>query len=283
MFSGLSSATFNGVTGVKYSHTLFNTSSIRTFSFKIRTLSKNGWILQIENGNQHYKARLTGSYVVISYKLGSSQVREVVAPLDVSDSKWYLAVVMETDTILTLTLSEEDNEAVSVSVSGNKESGTQLTSLIMDTTTEIVVGNPSGIDNQRDPYLHGCLKEVRIGKILLPFFDDDLFVNNTSTERFLLESSRALETGCQAGSMCRYSQCKYGTCVEDFYDYQCNCTAGYSGRWCDGREDYCTLDSCANGQCVSTMDNFQCRCPAGYSGERYVNFSEYLLSLFSSR
>ena len=273
LLSGISSATFNGKDSFAiYRHTLSGNSVIRTFSFKIRTLSQNGWIMHIEDGNQYYKARLTGSHVVIWYKLGSSPVRKLEAPLDASDSKWYLAVVTETDTSLTLTLTEEENESVTVSVSGTKVSGTQLTSLVMNAASEIAVGNV-GIYNQRDPYMHGCLKEVRIGQILLPFFYDESFINNTSSDRFLLNMKQQLSTGCEAGLMCdRYSQCKYGECINDFYDYKCNCSAGYSGRWCEERTDYCTVDSCANGQCVSSLDAYQCRCPSGYSGDRYVYF-----------
>ena len=228
----------------------------------------NGWILRIENRNQYYKVRLTGSHIVVLYRLGTSPERQVEVKTDVSNSVWYMAVVTETDDSVTLTLSEVGNEAVIASASGNKDGGSQLTALLMETNTDIVIGNIDGY-NARDPYYHGCLKEVRIGKILLPFFSDDLFVNNTSVERFLLQYKRSLSLGCQAGDMCRYSQCRHeSVCVKDFYDYTCNCSSSYSGRWCQEAADYCDPSSCANGQCVSTGDSFQCRCPSGYSGDR---------------
>ena len=271
-FTGISSATFDGKTSYStYSHTLSSTSTVRTFSFEFRTLSMNGWIFRIQSGDQYYKVRLTGSNMVVLYKLGSADEKQIEAVFDVSNSVWYTAVVTETDNSVTLTLSEAENEAIISTVTGSKESGNQLTSILMASSPEIVIGN-SGTYNERDPYFHGCLKEVRIGKILLPFFRDNQFVNNTSPERFLLQSTQPLENGCQAGFMCRYHQCKHQSrCIEDFYDYTCNCTAGYAGKWCENQADNCGYDSCDNGQCVSIGDSYDCRCPSGYSGDRYVH------------
>ena len=228
----------------------------------------NGWILRIENGNQYYKVRLTGSHIVVVYRLGSSPERQVEVMTDVSDSDWYMAVVTETNDAVTLTLSEVESEAVIASASGNKDSGSQLTEFLRHSHTIIVLGNVDEY-NARDPYYHGCLKEVRIGKILLPFFFDESFVNNTSVEKFLLQYNRSLSVGCKAGNMCRYSQCQHGSaCIADFYDYMCNCSSSYAGRWCQDAANYCIPSACANGQCVSSGDNFHCRCPSGYSGDR---------------
>lgn len=274
--SGISTANFDGrSTAAVYSHTLLNSSTIRTFSLEFRTLSRNGWIMHIRNRDQYYKIRLTGSHIVVMYKLGTGPEREIQIPSDVSDSVWYIAVVSETDDSVTLSLSRVGDNAIISSLTEGKDSGSQLTAMLMDLNTEIVIGNPGGY-NPRDPYYHGCLKEVRIGKILLPFFTDDLFVNNTSIERFLLQSKRTLNIGCEAGNMCLHSQCRHGsTCVEGFYDYQCNCTAGYAGKWCQDRVDYCSPSSCANGQCVSSIDSFTCRCPSGYTGDRYVYIVQF--------
>ena len=269
LITGISTATFDGETssGI-YAHTLSNTSTVRTFSLKFRTLSMNGWIMRIENGNQYYKVRLTGSHIVVVYKLGTSPEKHLEVMRDVSNSVWYMAVVTETDDSVTLTLTEDGSEAVIASATGRKDSGTQLTNFLRHRDTMIVIGNVDEY-HARNPYYHGCLKEVRIGKILLPFFTDDLFVNNTSVEKFLLQYKRDLNLGCTAGDMCRYSQCQHGsTCIADFYDYTCNCSSSYAGRWCQDAANYCIPSACAHGQCVSTSDNFLCRCPSGYSGDR---------------
>ena len=195
----------------------------------------------------------------------------LVANYDVSDSRWYMAEIKEQDSQVVLTLKDHQNITlvnVSAPRSANADS---LSSILNASSVFIIVGINESFD-LRQPYYQGCLGEIRIGNILLPFFPDDQFVNNTSKERFLLQpSSQSFVHGCKAGAGCLHSQCRSGSqCVHDYYSYTCSCMNGYTGRWCQDRQDYCTQgDECLHdGHCYSGLNGSQCQCPAGYTGDR---------------
>ena len=217
----------------------------------------NGDILHIGNNEYYYKVRLTGEMLKISYKLDSGMEKTLTASAPSSNALWYLANVTETDSSVTLNLLNPNGELianVTDSRSGNKD----LNSIVR------AIGN---IQLGRTSY-QGCLQQVRIQEILLPFYDDNLFINNTSKERFLLQTAN-FEHGCQRNSGCASSECQHASsCVEDYYTYTCNCSNAYTGRWCQDYADHCEAGACINGICVNTPDSYMCKCYSGYTGSR---------------
>lgn len=257
-FSGISSATFNGIDDVAfYNHTI-NFTILTSFSFMFRTYAMNGDVLQIGNAMYYYKVRLTGAHLIVVYKLDDGVETTLTASVSSSNAEWYLANISEMDSTVTLTLFDSNNELVS-NVNGSKmPTGENLNSIVR-ANENIQLGVSS---------YQGCLQQVRIQGILLPFYNDESFINNTSKERFILGNSK-FEHGCQRGSGCNAQQCQHeSTCIADYYTYTCNCSDQYAGRWCQNYANHCVMDACVYGICVNTPDSYRCQCYPGFTGAR---------------
>ncbi len=66
--------------------------------------------------------------------------------------------------------------------------------------------------------------------------------------------------------LCR---CVHGVCVPKGSSYSCSCADGYSGQFCDRREEsaVCRGRSCVHGECrVTESGEPVCHCQSGYSG-----------------
>ncbi|XP_005090877.2 fibropellin-1 [Aplysia californica] len=120
----------------------------------------------------------------------------------------------------------------------------------------------------------GCLTQVRIGGVLLPFFSDDTFANNSRIEdKFLAERVESVVHHCQGKDVCSTSQCVNGGQCQDLWNqYECRCPAGLSGLLCEENADNCAPDRCSNGgQCVDGLAGYTCDCPKGFTGTRCEN------------
>lgn len=66
--------------------------------------------------------------------------------------------------------------------------------------------------------------------------------------------------------LCR---CVHGVCVPKGSSYSCSCADGYSGQFCDRREEsaVCKGLRCVHGECrVTESGEPVCHCQSGYSG-----------------
>lgn len=211
-----------------------------------------------------------GTKLSIMYKLDDSEQMIITTAYPVSDSRWYMATVTESATTVTLTLHDLEGVTVFANESGQRSvNGDNLNDLVISAGDVLIGVIVPGVNVEHNVFAyHGCIREFRIGGILLPFFPDNEFVNNTSKEKFLLQTPSQLTHGCIAGQECNRNQCHNSTCLPDFYTYVCDCNHGYTGRWCQDRVDYCVEDPCIHGKCVSRLDDYECRCNTGYAGSR---------------
>ena len=128
----------------------------------------------------------------------------------------------------------------------------------------------------------GCLDDVRIGVILLPFFSRSEMPNNTATEQFFVHGTRDVRTGCHGDDVCATNECRNGAACRDVWNlYVCDCAVGFNGSRCENNVDDCVENGCMNGAtCVDGIANYTCACDAGYEGPRYVNVFWDVLSIF---
>ncbi|XP_067831114.1 protein jagged-1b [Heptranchias perlo] len=75
---------------------------------------------------------------------------------------------------------------------------------------------------------------------------------------------------CDAGTIDCPTPCQNGGICQRLADtYQCSCPGGYTGNYCETKEEGCTSYPCLNGaRCVHAIDGFFCQCPPGFSGDR---------------
>lgn len=220
----------------------------------------NGDILRIGNNDYYFRAKMVGAHLIISYKVDASPEMTISALAPSSDALWYMANITEEDMLVTLTLYNLDSPDVVISnVSESRPASEKMLDSLVRNFGPVQIGLGS---------YQGCLQQVRIQGILLPFFNDESFTNNTSVERFILQSGSSFTHGCKRNSNCGTNTCAQGTsCVEDYFTYTCNCSVGYSGRWCQSYTNYCDGVSCVHGVCVNKLDGHVCECYPGYYGE----------------
>lgn len=79
---------------------------------------------------------------------------------------------------------------------------------------------------------------------------------------------------------CAQHKCRNGAvCVDELYRYSCNCSAGFTGEYCDADIDECSGQPCQNGAtCIDGVASFYCLCVTGYTGTNCETDIDYCLS-----
>ncbi|XP_068690355.1 uncharacterized protein [Montipora foliosa] len=73
---------------------------------------------------------------------------------------------------------------------------------------------------------------------------------------------------CRDINNCANHTCANGaSCIDSINSYSCNCTAGFTGTYCETDMDDCANHTCANGaSCVDGVNSYSCNCTAGFTG-----------------
>ncbi|XP_069695931.1 protein crumbs isoform X4 [Periplaneta americana] len=120
-------------------------------------------------------------------------------------------------------------------------------------------------------FFKGCLGEVRIGDLLLPFFTSEQLRSDNSTGQnsfqllTVMERAYDMDGGCH---LCFENEClNSGHCAAPAESYICNCTAGYEGDNCGINTDECKQNQCQNNAtCKDGIANYTCDCQEGWEG-----------------
>ncbi|KAJ8936905.1 hypothetical protein NQ318_010932 [Aromia moschata] len=113
----------------------------------------------------------------------------------------------------------------------------------------------------------GCLGEIRIGGLLLPYFlTKEIYPNQTYSEEFFeLDATSRVRLGCV---LCYDADCfNQGSCANDTETYKCNCRPGYAADDCSVDINECENNRCQNNAtCVDGVAKYECDCLPGYEG-----------------
>ncbi|TRY63548.1 hypothetical protein TCAL_08301 [Tigriopus californicus] len=113
-------------------------------------------------------------------------------------------------------------------------------------------------------YFRGCVGEVRVAGLLLPFYTDVEIKNVTTKRRFTVESSESIHEDCQ---LCYQDECMNGgDCTDPSEIFECSCPRGFEDPWCSTNIDECTESRCINGICIDGVANYTCNCTPGWTG-----------------
>ena len=257
LFTGVAEATFDGHSSViQYSNTLYNASRepSMTLSFRLRTRDSNATILHLRDTVLDW---------FISVKLFDGKLK---IPPDsgvfVADGRWHEITVTYTDNMTLLIVDGNNTDFVLVDV-GNRFRG------IIDSNCEVFVG----ADAASSSHFKGCLDEVRINSLLLPFFLRAELANDTSIDRFDVARMTNVEVGCWSDDVCNSTAVclNNGTCRDVWNAHVCDCAAGFNGTSCELEIDECAVGhDCENGAtCIDGIASYSCICAPGYTGPRY--------------
>lgn len=257
----VTNSTFNGVnTTITYNPSLSDSSvRIDSISAKFRT-TQNGTILHIVNRNS----------LSIKFSVVNSRVQMIIPEIgqakifnfgkEIADGEWHQAVVYLHGGIIRGEIDGEANDEDFLEDIGQQVSEVDL-AFIQD--SKIVVGS-SFTNESNQNFFRGCLGEVRIGNVLLPFFTESE-LNSTATNKFIVDDKKNLVKGeC---ILCYEHECQNGgSCGNPSNDFECTCAPGFNGTTCEHNIDECLVNECQNGLCVDQIFNYTCNCQHGWTG-----------------
>jgi protein crumbs len=114
-------------------------------------------------------------------------------------------------------------------------------------------------------HYRGCVGELRVAGVLVPFFTASELVNNTASDRFDVEMREdVLASQCV---LCYEQECQNGgTCAEPQEVFECQCLEGFEDALCTTNIDECGLSNCQHGVCIDGIANYTCECEKGWIG-----------------
>ena len=260
-FSGVIPATFDGVSSELVYTTNINRTQINTISFKFRSRQSTGLILSIATSQGRFvrfvnlnlregKLDLIWQSGTVSGNLSSDSA------VTVNDGSWHSVKVEILPNSVSMLIDGWHN------ISGMMNVVIDLTNLVRNGV--VVLGGRGLL-----PY-KGCLDDVKLGNIFLPFFNQSELANNTAAEQFFVHARSQIRYGCHGDPVCNTDKCENNaTCVDIWNAYTCTCPAGFNGSLCEINIDECVGHACQNGgACVDGIANYTCNCAPGYTGFR---------------
>ncbi|XP_070177359.1 protein crumbs-like isoform X2 [Littorina saxatilis] len=276
-FECISTVSFNGASVITYSTSLLpDDLPSQTISFSIRTRSFYGAIFETRapiDQNNFIKVRVRDGSLEVNYLLKASGFSSSLRMHErIDDGQWYdVEVVIDDTNAMRLRIRQNGTIIKEEPANDALDLGTTVISLadLITGGGRIQVGDVA--DGKEQAYV-GCLRELRVGGILLPFILDNVMPNNNATPKFSATSLADVTAGCQgADDSCVDNLCRNGArCRDAWNDYECDCIGGYDGRFCQWRAAECGASTCINGAvCKEDLEGtYTCLCPPGFTGAR---------------
>ncbi|XP_038063463.1 protein crumbs-like isoform X2 [Patiria miniata] len=261
-------ATFDGTSSlVSYTSNISDSTNLNSITLKARTRNDAGIIYHSSNNLTDYFVTL---YLVqgrpaLRFNLG--QFEEITSQVVIKDGSWHdIEVRFATDTV----------EIIVDKVSASKSTviDSDLLALVITETgsSPVFLAGTTVVNSDyfvNYNYFKGCLNDVRVGGVLLPFYDRET-VNSTSYDQFYATITD-VNTSCVGDkTVCdSYSCNNFGTCVDLWNAASCQCLSGFDGDRCQIDIDECEMfdNPCVSGStCRDDVNNYTCLCQSGFEG-----------------
>ena len=173
------------------------------------------------------------------FNIGSAGI---VTSEPINDAQWHdvtisvdnFEVVMTVDDVIT-------SQAIRTATAS-------IADLLKDSSNMYLGGVSAGyFSNSRDLFTNelafykGCIDEVRVGGVLLPFFSQSQQGSTGAAEQFSVLTTRNIVIGCVSDPVCQPETClNAATCVDEWNQFSCQCAAGeipglsFVGSFCGG-------------------------------------------------
>ncbi|XP_051524826.1 protein crumbs homolog 2b [Myxocyprinus asiaticus] len=248
----LANATFEN-NALKYSANGSLYVSVTTISMELRTREENGTLLRASNSLEFFCMGLLNSSLIVKFrKANSLEVLAFISEVPVSDGEWHQ---------VKLSMSSSGNAAPrwNLTVDGRAAGYTLAPAGNMDFFNHSTVWLAENYT--------GCLGEVRIGGVYLPFFGS-LEEEAPQLSQFIrVKEVAAPQLGCTSAPLCFSEPCQNnGTCRDLFNLFECECAPGWMGDHCQDNIDECGQQLCIHGSCKDLPGHYMCECAPGYGG-----------------
>ncbi len=251
--AGLANATFES-NALKFSADGSLFLPVTSVSMQLRTREENGTLLRASSRLEFFCMGLLNSSLIVKFRDGNSlEVHAFTSDVPVSDGDWHRVE-------LYLSSSRTAASRWHLSIDG------QAAGFSSDPAGNMDFFNSSSVWLAEN--YTGCLGEVRIGGVYLPF--TGLLVEEApQTSRFMQVGGISQpRLGCSSSSSCLLDPCQNnGTCTDLFNLLSCECGPGWVGERCQEDVDECGQRPCVRGTCRDLPGDYECQCAPGYAGK----------------
>ena len=263
LFSGIANATFNGMNSTAKYLLKMADRRINEISAKIRTrkATESLFNLQKSSNSCGLDVVLSSNKLMVNF-LNTMTISLASSPVEFVDGNWH-----------NLTL--KFGTSISVLVDNN-QTLSNILDISMDCWSllddvEVTIGSSSVVEPNN--LFKGCMSEVRINGVLLPFLDVSQLNGTAGIDQISAAYLDDVRLGCSGDDVCQADDCRNNaTCVDIWNEFQCACLNGFKGALCEINIDDCVVNNCSNGAtCLDGVASYSCRCAAGYEGSRYAD------------
>ncbi|KAI1900651.1 hypothetical protein AGOR_G00052110 [Albula goreensis] len=248
----LTNATFedNGLQ-FRANHSLI--APVTSISMELRTREENAVLLRASNGAELFCVGLLNSTVLVKIRSGNSlEVLAFTSDQAIGDGDWHRVEVSMAE-------ARQGSSRWVVAVDGQDGGMSQGAAGNLNFLNESAVWLAENFT--------GCLGEVRVGGVYLPFLHDR-DAPPPQQARFVQQGGEDVLLGCTGSPVCLSQPClNNGECEDLFNSFNCTCAAGWEGQYCELDTDDCADEPCLHGECTDMLAGFHCNCLPGYGGE----------------
>lgn len=254
----ISNATFNGVNStLTYAPAFRYPTNLTTISAMFRTKA-NGTLLHVihRQSQTFVKFSLTTDGQLRLEMPEMQEMRAYVYGNSLNNGQWHEVTVFFDGDITSVAL--DGNQSTEVTLSSDMD----LFTYVLESS--VVLGSTLDAEFHTSDHYRGCLGEVRIGGILLPYFTETELVNSTASKKFVLNDRMSVPAECK---VCFQNECQNGgICLQPRDVFECSCPVGFEDPFCSSNIDECVSNACVHGVCIDGIANYTCSCPPGWSG-----------------
>ncbi|MBN3299790.1 CRUM1 protein, partial [Amia calva] len=246
----VTTATFKGESPIKYTANMTLSRPITSISLDVRTRDEDAVLLRATNGVELFCVGLHNSTLVVKLRTGNNfEILSLFSEFPISDGLWHKVLVSMAEPYLGsskwMIVVDDEKNTSSLDVAGN-----------LNFLNESVVSLAENFT--------GCLGRVRVGGVHLPFIDNDMAPQQA---RFIKRSGEEIQTGCMGSPVCSSQPClNNGVCEDLFNFFECRCSLGWEGQYCQYDIDDCQSSPCLYGNCSNFPGTYECECYPGYTG-----------------
>uniref|UniRef100_A0A8C3PPM1 Uncharacterized protein n=1 Tax=Calidris pygmaea TaxID=425635 RepID=A0A8C3PPM1_9CHAR len=249
----LANATFNSYAAIEFTTNTSVTRTLSSLHVDFRTRDEDAVLLRAVEEVDSLQIAIKNSSLLVDIRSGNSiEGVRFLSQKSVTDGAWHtISVSMEEPSALSSRWLVRLDGSVNMTLQGNAGN----LDFLKNNALIVVAEN-----------FTGCLGQVKIGGIYLPF---PAHLSYPQPEQFQRSGSGDVQLGCAGADVCASSPClNAGTCQDLFNSFSCACGAGWGGLLCESNLDECQSSPCVHGDCVDAVADFQCECFRGFIGKK---------------
>ncbi|KPP78272.1 protein crumbs 2-like [Scleropages formosus] len=226
-------------------------SPVTGMAMALRTRAENGLLLEASSGEEFLRLSLLNGYLLMEmYSRTNKEVFSLAGETAVADGHWHQVHISAMDP-------QQETSVWAITLDSRTKASRTHASTNLNFLNESKVSLAQSFT--------GCLGEVRIGDVYLPFVDD---LNPPQRSRFFRQGGVDAQVGCISPPVCLSQPClNHGTCEDMFGLFRCICAPGWDGKYCQDNMDDCASTPCIHGSCYDLLADYECECLPGYGGK----------------